>query len=271
MKELDLEIFKRVCISHYFELETAEAFKKGRIKTPIYLSLGEESIPAALSMVLKDYYIFAQHRAHSIYLSFGGDPKALRDELLGLPSGCTGGIGGSPMIHSKEIKMIGHNGLIGEHIPLGVGMSLATKENVVCFFGDGAAEEDYVMSSVGFAATHKLPVLFVCVDNELSILTPINVRRSWKTADVAKAYGVESIEIDDDPWKLVSCLDNKKLPLFINCKTCRHLWHSGAGCDGPPKWDRFELIKDELFKRKLLNEAFKIEFEVKENMHQLWN
>ena len=48
---------------------------------PIYLSLGSEFNSAALSMVLKGYHLFAQHRCHALDLTFGGTPEALRDEL----------------------------------------------------------------------------------------------------------------------------------------------------------------------------------------------
>ena len=57
--------------------------------------------------------LFGQHRCHSIYLSFGGDKIKLVNELLGRKNGCTKGMGGSASIHSKEINMFGHDGLMG--------------------------------------------------------------------------------------------------------------------------------------------------------------
>lgn len=247
---LSLEMLRRICLIRYFELRVAKAYKEGLIHSPVYLSIGQEAIAAAVSAVISDYYIFAQHRAHSVYLAFGGNPNKLVDELLGRPSGCTAGKGGSPMIHGPNIKMIGHHGLIGENIPLGVGFALGSGKNTVCFFGDAAAEEDYAFGAMGFASTHKLPVLFICEDNDLSILTHTDVRRNWEMADVASALKIPSVDITDDPWLIAEHTKNlsRDLPAFINVRTCRHFWHTGTGVDGPPEWDRLSLVKEELEK-----------------------
>lgn len=246
--DISLEVFRRICLVRNFELEVANAYKAGLIISPIYLSVGQESIAAALSTVISGYHIFAQHRAHATYLAFGGDPAALIDELLGRPTGCTKGIGGSPMIWEPNINMVGHHGLIGENVPLAVGFALGSGQNTVSFFGDAAGEEDYVLGSMGFASRYKLPILFVCEDNNLSILTPTEVRRNWEMADVAEALKIPAIDITDDPWLIAHHTRElvKKLPAFINCRACRHFWHAGVGRDGPPEWDRFEMVKQEL-------------------------
>lgn len=270
-----LNIFRRMCLVRYFELGVISAVNDGFIPYPIYLSLGQESISAALSIVIPDYMIFAQHRCHAAYLAFGGNPEKLRDELLGLPSGTSGGRAGSNLIqcHENGITMFGHHGLIGENVPLAVGAALGSGKPTVCLFGDGAAEEDYVFAAMGFAVTHKLPVLFVCEDNNLSILTPISVRRSWSITNVAKALGMPALDIADDPWTIVHRTREltKELPAFLNIFTCRARWHVGVGTDGPPEWDRFNLVKEELKKLGLADKMSKIETDVQESMEELWD
>lgn len=268
--EISLEVFRRVCFVRYFELKVAEAYKDGLIHSPIYLSCGQESIAAAISMGISNYHIFAQHRGHATYLAFGGNPLKLIDELLGRPTGCTGGIGGSPMIQEPNIKMIGHHGLIGENVPLAVGFAFGSRENTVCFFGDAAAEEDYVFGAMGFASTHKLPILFFCEDNDLSILTRTSVRRNWEMVDIAAALKIPAVDITDDPWLILHHTQEltKNLPAFINCRTCRHFWHAGVGIDGPPEWDRFALVKKEL---EVLGIDYRnTENQTKENVEDLW-
>ncbi len=261
-----LEVFRRMCLIRYFELEAKNAYEKGYIKPPIYLSVGQESVASAISLVCKDYYILAQHRAHSVYLAFGGNPVKLIDELLGLESGCTKGLGGSPSIQSPEIKMIGHHGLIGENVPLAVGVALGSGDRTVCFFGDGACEEDYILPSLGFAQTQGLPVLFICEDNNLSILTEKSVRRNWEMAEVARSIGMLSFDIEDNPEDIINhteiCVKN--LPAFINIRTCRHLWHAGTGIDNEPEWDRFKMVKEQV------ENADKVESEIKEQVGDLW-
>jgi len=268
--EISSEMFRRICLARYFELKVADAYNQKLIHSPIYLSIGQESIAAAISTVIPGYYIFAQHRGHSTYLAFGGDSVKLIDELLGRPSGCTGGKGGSPMIQDVNIRMIGHHGLIGENVPLGVGFALGSKQNTVCFFGDAAAEEDYVLGAMGFASTHKLPVLFVCEDNNLSILTPTEVRRNWEIAKVAEAFNIPAVDITDDPWLVAHHTEKlvKNLPALINCRTCRHYWHAGVGVDSPPKWDRLDLTRKELAKLGIDYE--KIENQTKQYINELW-
>ncbi|MFA5083871.1 MAG: thiamine pyrophosphate-dependent enzyme [Candidatus Paceibacterota bacterium] len=263
-------MFRRLCFARYFELKVAEAYKEGLIYSPIYLSIGQESIAAALSTIIPGYYIFAQHRCHSTYLAFGGDPVKLIDELFGRPSGCVGGKGGSPMIQDPNIRMIGHHGLIGENVPLGVGFALGSNQNTVCFFGDAAAEEDYALGAMGFASTHKLPILFVCEDNGLSILTPTKVRRNWEIADVAKALKLPAIDITDDPWLIAYHAEElgKNLPALINCRTCRHFWHAGVGIDSSPEWDRLALVKKEL--KRLGIHFEETENQTKKYIDELW-
>ncbi len=274
-REVVLDIFRRMCLGRYFDLGVCEAFKKGFIKKNVYLSLGQEAIAAAISKAVPGYMIFAQHRCHATYLSFGGDPVKLRDELLGLRSGTSGGRAGSNCIqcHENGVTMFGHHGLIGENVPLGVGAALGSGKDTVCFFGDGAAEEDYVFAAMGFAATHKLPVLFVCEDNDLSILTTTDVRRSWSITGVADKLGIKAIDIADDPWTVYNRAKEwtSMLPAFINVYTCRARWHVGVGIDGPPEWDRFEIVKKQLENLGLSLEAGQVEDEVGESMERIWN
>jgi TPP-dependent pyruvate/acetoin dehydrogenase alpha subunit len=254
------EIFKRMCEIRYFELELVRAMKADLIDCPVYLSIGQESIAASLSVLCPDYRVFPQHRGNSWYLAFGGDPKKLRDEFLGMPSGCSGGKGGSDVGCDK---VEAHHGLIGENAPIGVGYALATKKSTIIPMGDGSVEEDCFLPSLGFAVTHQLPVLFVCEDNGLAILTPIKDRRTWNIVSVVKGFGMNAIDISDDP-KIISTLDIK-LPMLINIRTSRLMYHVGAGQDFPLGMDRLNEV------RKFSSNYELIENTVKLNMENLWN
>lgn len=270
-----LAIYEQMSRLRYFEAGVINAVNRKEIRNYVYLSTGEEAVAAALSTVLRGYQIYAQHRSHDFYLFFGGSPDQLRDELLGLPSGCSGGRAGSNCLQFKgaDSIMIGHHGLIGENVPLGVGAALGNGRKTLCIFGDGSAEEDYVLSAMGFAASRKLPVLFLCMDNDLSILTRTEVRRSWSIVDVARAFGMPAVDLADDPWTLLQHVSELEpsLPILINCRVCRAHWHVGVGTDGLPEWDRYELVKARLDAMGLSGERKRIEQEVKSNMEALWN
>ncbi len=260
-REESLRMFERMCFIRQFEQRVKRAYDEKHIKMPVYLSLGQEAVAVALSIAFPRPAIFAQHRAHDLYLAYGGDPRALADELLHRKSGCAGGMGGSASIHSPAIKMFGHSGLLGDQVPIATGYAQGAHENTLCLFGDATAEEDYALSSFGYAATKKIPLLFVCVDNDLSILTEVNVRRSWNAATVAAGFGLPSVDIADDPWVIMHYARELggKLPAFMNVRVVRHLWHAGTGKDNEPEWDRFSLVRAELARLGYASHADDIE------------
>jgi pyruvate dehydrogenase E1 component alpha subunit len=263
-----------MCAIRSFEQRVLRAKESGEIDCLVYLSLGQESIAASVSVAMEGSYVLGQHRGHATYLAFGGDPVSLVDELLGLPTGCCGGMGGSPPIHDFARRIIGHDGLIGDHVPIACGVALARPdERVVCFFGDGAAEEDYVLAALGFAASRGLHVLFVCEDNDLSVLTPTVDRRTWQLHEVARGFGMPAEDIADDPW-LVAHLTQvfaATLPALLNVRTCRERWHVGAGTDGAPEWARFALVRETLCELGHAEACAAIEAEASQRVEELWD
>jgi acetoin:2,6-dichlorophenolindophenol oxidoreductase subunit alpha len=271
-REFSLELFRRGSYTRQFEYQVKNAFDHKLLQIPIYLCIGQEFNAAAYAMMLKDFQIFAQHRAHGIYLSFGASPERLRDELLGLPTGCSGGMSGSNAIQGPEINMFGHSGLMGEQVPISAGAAMASGRPTLTVCGDASVEEDYIYPSLGYAVSKKLPMLFICEDNGLSILTKVEVRRNWSAVDMAGSLGMPAVEISDDPWLVAHHIEEMKnnLPGFINIQTVRNLWHSGTGTDGPPEWDRYQLVKSEMVRLGLQAEIEKIEKETTLQAEKIW-
>lgn len=267
--EFRLNIFKKASFSRNFEEQVFNYTKNRITKSPVYISAGQEFIAATLAEIYKPFnpLLFAQHRAHSTYLSFGGDPIKLIDELMGKETGCANGMAGSPSIQGKEINMYGHDGFIGTEVGIAVGACFASKNFTITFMGDAAAEEDYVLSAIGWAATKQLPILFVVEDNNLSVLTTKSVRRSWNIAEVASGFGIHSVDVDDSPSIMSNELQqwNRKSPMLINARTERLYWHSGAGIDPYEKRDRYEIEMKELGK-----EAEDIHETTKKYVENLW-
>lgn len=273
-KEVSLELFRRICLCRNFELNVKKAISEKKVpRIFTYLSLGQESATAALSLAFPNVPHFGQHRCHDQYLCYGGSPERLRDELLGLPTGCAGGMGGSASIHSPETKMYGHDGHMGTQVKIGLGYALGSSEKTLIIMGDASAEEGYVSGTLGEAATKKAPVLFVCMDNNLSIRTEVKVRRSWTIADQARAKGMPAVDLYDDPWEIMDAVNNlkNKLPAFMNIHYCRELWHEGIGSDGPPEWDRFGLVKAELISLGYSSEMQEIEHATAYYINNIWS
>ena len=268
-----LDLFTRGNFARQFELKVKEKTEEGKIKGPIYLSIGTEFNSAALSLALDKPLIFGQHRGHSLYLSFGGNPDPLRDELLGLKSGCSNGVGGSCCIQCKEINMFGHSGLLGEQVPLAVGACFAKKQLTLTIFGDAAIEEDYVAPAIGWAVTNDLPIVFICEDNDLSVLTKSEDRRSWNAVDLANSFDMYAVDITDDPWLIayhVNKISQSGKPGFINIRTVRGIWHAGTGVDGDLEWNRYQLVEEELIGMGLSKEISEININNKEKVDLIW-
>ncbi len=247
MKNFRIEVFKKAALCRNFENELYKKVQEKIIKFPVYLSAGQEFIASAIAEKMlhlnMEPDIFIQHRGHSTYLAFGGDIHQLIDEMLGKKSGCANGMGGSASIQCKEKNIYGHDGLMGNQVPIGVGSCFASKIPTIVFVGDSAAEEDYTLSSIGWASTKNLPILFVVEDNNLSILTEKKIRRNWEMHDVANGMKVESYDISDDPQSINDHLKNVfKKPILLNINTVRKFWHAGAGTDG----ENFDRYKDEM-------------------------
>lgn len=252
MSNIILErIYERAALCRAFEEECARRIESKDIKFPCYLSMGQEYIPATVSVWLEDQgitdrQIFIQHRGHAQYLCFGGDLNALVLELLGDTRGCAGGMGGSASIHSVPANIYGHDGMLGSQGPIAVGACFANRKPTFCFAGDAAAEEDYFLAALGWAATHKLPILFVIEDNNLSVLTEKRVRRSWEISQVARGFGLITCDAVDDPELLYKVLPSiNRWPALINVPTTRLCWHAGAGVDDQNAFDRHRKVSSE--------------------------
>ena len=244
-----INVFKKASLCRNFENEVYEKIEQKVIQIPVYLSAGQEYIPATISEICKDKspLIFAQHRCHSTYLSFGGDINALIDELLGRKTGCAYGMGGSASVHSKDINMYGHDGLMGSQIPIATGACYSSRKPTIGIMGDASAEEDYVLGALGWASTKNLPILFVVEDNNLSILTEKKVRRNWEMDNVAKAFGIPAYNISDDPIEIFEHGDRFfKNPMLLNINTHRLYWHAGAGIDWKDQQDRYKIEMESL-------------------------
>ena len=273
MNNLNLKknILKKAAICRHFEQNVYECVKKKKIKLPVYLSSGQEFIPSTLSEIILSNLkikplIFAQHRCHATYLSFGGDITGLIKELLGKKDGCSYGMGGSASIHSPKINMYGHDGHMGTQVPIGIGACFSSKKPTIIFLGDAAAEEDYVVGALGWASTKNLPILFIVEDNNLSILTKKKVRRNWDMHKLAKSLNLNGFNITDSSDEIIKhkSLFFKK-PTLLNINTNRLFWHSGAGKDSDETFDRYKF---EL--KKMGNIGRKIDLDVKKKIDNLW-
>lgn len=225
----------------------AAIYPSDKIKSPVHLSIGQESVSVAVCDVLHDEDgVAATYRGHAAYLARGGSLAGLMAELFGKADGVAAGKGGSMHLVAMERNFLGTSAIVGTTIPLAVGFALANrqlkrKSVVASFFGDGATEEGVFLESVNFAALHRLPVLFVCENNGYAIHQPLEKR--WATDKLCEriaTYDVPARRIADGDVFAIRAAAAAYVeamrasgagPAFLECRTYRWREHVGPGED----------------------------------------
>src|SRR5437588_4173959 len=187
------------------EEEIARVYPTDRIKSPVHLSIGQEAVSVGVCEALRPCdVVFGTYRGHALYLARGGDLRQMIAELYGRATGCTKGKGGSMHLIAPESGVMGTSAVVGTTIANAVGHAYALRyrreESVVAsFFGDGATEEGVFAESLNFAVLKRLPVLFVCENNQYAIHTHQGRRQgNPNICERAHAHGMPAERIDGD-------------------------------------------------------------------------
>ena len=247
MEKVDyLTLFRSMLRIRRIEETLADRYAEQEMRCPMHLCIGQEAIAVGVCAALSSNdVVFGNHRAHGHYLAKGGNLNAMIAELYGRATGCCGGRGGSMHLIDLGVGFMGATPIVGGTVPLAVGTAWAatlTGESrvSVVFFGDGCFEEGVVHESLNFAALHKLPVIFVCENNEFSVYTRLTERQPNRPIyRVAEAHGVAAYIGDGNDVEGVLAIakpavDNArqgKGPQFIELKTYRWREHCGPSFD----------------------------------------
>src|SRR5438552_2331429 len=187
------------------EEEIARVYPSDRIRSPVHLSIGQEAVSVGVCEALEPRDVaFGTYRGHALYLARGGDLRQMIAELYGKATGCTKGKGGSMHLIAPEVGMMGTSAVVGTTIANAVGHAYALRYRkqdavVASFFGDGATEEGVFSESLNFAVLKRLPILFVCENNQYAIHTHQS-RRQGNPAicERARAFGLPAERLHGD-------------------------------------------------------------------------
>ena len=224
-----------------FEDKTADLFQEGVVKGTAHSYKGEEAIAAGVCATLRDDDIIASyHRGHGHCIAKGARIDRMMAELMGRQTGYCQGLGGSMHIADMELNIMGANGIVGAAMPLATGAGLAAKlqgtdKVAVAFFGDGASNQGVFHESLNLAAVWKLPVIFVCENNQYALSTSYrNTTAVSQVAHRAAAYEIPGITVDGNDGVEVylvlrEAVDRARAgegPTLIEAMTYRHGQHS---------------------------------------------
>lgn len=229
------------------EEEIARIYSTDKIKSPVHLSIGQESISVGVCDVIRrEDIVFGTYRGHALYLAKGGNLRRMMAELYGKKTGCARGKAGSMHLVDMECGMMGTSAIVATTIPQAVGYALALKMRkeprvVVCFFGDGATEEGVYHESMNFAGLKRLPILFVCEHNLYAIHAHVKDRMGGEgLCRRAETHGVTATRIADGDIFQIRETASQAVeamrsggsgPHFLECMTYRWKEHVGPGDD----------------------------------------
>ncbi|WP_280514513.1 thiamine pyrophosphate-dependent dehydrogenase E1 component subunit alpha [Chthonobacter albigriseus] len=235
------QALKKMHLIRLFEEGAEDSYQRGLTYGTMHLSIGQEASAVGICAPLTDAdTITSTHRGHGHCIAKGADPKKMFAEFFGKETGYCRGRGGSMHIADVKTGNLGANGIVGGGLPIAVGaalsMKLQGKDSVsICFFGDGANNEGAFHEALNMASVWKLPVVFVCENNQYGMSTSTERSTAVKNvADRAVAYSMPGVIVDGNDFAAVAsasmaAVDRAKRgegPTLIECKTYRTRGHS---------------------------------------------
>ncbi len=197
-----VRLYREMLRIRKFEERVVRLYAEGFIPGHVHLCNGQEPIAAGISAHLRcEDYVFTTHRPHGHLLAKGARADRMLAEVLAKADGYNRGKGGHMHIFAGEVHGFA-DGIVGWGFGVSTGTGLAQKIQggkavTVCYFGDGAANQGALYESMNMAALWKLPILYVCEDNQYAISTPTSVSRGGPGyADRAEGFGIAAARID---------------------------------------------------------------------------
>jgi len=245
--EKKLSMYRTMCRVRTFEVRTGELFLEGHIWGAVHLYSGEEAMAVgACSALLPDDYITSTHRGHGHCIAKGGNLKQMMAEIYGRETGLCKGKGGSMHIADIDVGILGANAIVGDGIGIAVGAALGSRikgsdQVALAFFGDGAVSTGIFHESINLASILKLPVIFVCENNQYAVSTRMLYSSPVEEiADRAFAYGIPSITINGNDviavytavQEAVERARNGEGPILVVGKTYRWEGHYKGDPEG---------------------------------------
>lgn len=224
-----------------FEERCAQLYGETKIRGFLHLYIGEEAVATGvLNCLTEDDSVLATYREHGHALLRGVSADAIMAEMFGNQEGCSGGRGGSMHLFDREKLFFGGNAIVGGHLPVAVGLGLASKMQgsdglTACFFGEGAMAEGEFHEALNLAALWDAPVLFCCENNRYAMGTALDQSESETNLAIkAASYempawtvdGMDVLAVRDSAQRAVTSIRAGGGPVFLELQTYRFRSHS---------------------------------------------
>jgi TPP-dependent pyruvate/acetoin dehydrogenase alpha subunit len=236
-----VELLRNMLLSRAFDEKVNDLYAEGKVHGTAHFYVGQESVAVGTIAALKEGdVITSTHRGHGHAIAFGLDLDRMAAELLGQATGYCHGKGGSMHIADVKAGMLGANGIVGGSMGIACGAAWAFKRRgqdhaALCFFGEGGANEGIFHETLNLAAIWKLPVVFVCENNQYGMSMSVEKATAIENiSDRAAAYGMPGVtvtgsELDEVYEATLEALERARAgegPTLLEAITYRYLGHS---------------------------------------------
>lgn len=197
------QMHRQMVVLRRFEEKAAEEYTLGKIGGFLHLYIGQEANGVGAFSALKpEDYVLSAYREHGYAILKGIEPRAVMAELFGKATGSSKGKGGSMHMWSSEHHLLGGQAIVGAQLVMAAGVGFAIqylgeRRIALVLFGDGAVDEGAFHEAMNLCALWKLPVVFMCENNQYSM--GMAVAKAWSVSSLeprAAAYGMPYITCD---------------------------------------------------------------------------
>jgi pyruvate dehydrogenase E1 component alpha subunit len=250
-------MYRKMTELRQFETRAYDLFLQNLVKGTTHLGTGQEAVAAGVSQAMNDDdYMFTTYRGHNHVLARGTPMTPVMAELLGRENGLMHGKGGSMHLLDVSRGILGAYAIIGAQLVIANGSAWSalyrgTKQVTVAFLGDGATNIGAFHEALNLAAVWKLPVIFICENNQYMEYTAIGTVTAVPrpAADRAASYGLDPVVVDGNDVEAVYRTAQTAIgrardgggPSLIEAITYRHGGHSRAD---PGKYRPAEEVKE---------------------------
>jgi TPP-dependent pyruvate/acetoin dehydrogenase alpha subunit len=202
-REQLVELYRHMLVTRRLEEVGHTLYKQGRIPGSFYTGRGNEaaSVGVAAAMAPEDVGT-PLHRNLAVHLVRGTEPWRILANYLGRVDGPSRGRDGNVHLGDLDrgqITIVSH---LPAMAPVAVGCALAfqiraERRVAVTWYGDGSSARGDIHEAMNFAAVRRLPVVFVCDNNQFAYSTPTYLEYACEQlADRAAAYGFDGVAVD---------------------------------------------------------------------------
>jgi pyruvate dehydrogenase E1 component alpha subunit len=221
-------------------------YRQGKVLGGVYVGRGQEAIPVGSALhALPQDVLLPSHRDMAVFFIRGVPLGRILAQYMGRAGGLTNGRDGNMHMGDMSAGIVAIISALAATVPVASGVAMALKYRgnagvAFCYFGDGATSRGDWHEGVNLATVQKLPVVYVCNNNQYAYSTPLSGQMACaNVADRGPAYNMPAEIVDGNDVlavyeataRAVEYVRSGRGPYLLECKTFRmtgHSAHDGA-------------------------------------------